>query len=58
MLQPERNRAHAARVLAWVEEGKLAPHLDAVLPFDAAPEALARMERRAVKGKLVLVPRA
>ena len=57
MLQPERNRAHAARVLDWVAQGKLAPHLDAVLPFEEAPAALARMERREVKGKLILVPR-
>ncbi len=57
MLQPERNRAHAARVLSWVAAGKLAPHVDAVLPFDEAAAALGRMERREVQGKLVLVPR-
>ena len=54
--EPQRNREHAARVLEWVEQGKLAPHLDAVLPFAQAPEALRRMERREVRGKLVLVP--
>mgnify|MGYP000001596943 CR=1 FL=1 len=54
--EPQQNRAHAARVLAWVEQGKLTPHVDAVLPFDRAAEALLRMERREVKGKLVLVP--
>lgn len=54
--EPQRNREHAARVLSWVEQGKLAPHLDAVLPFAQAGEALRRMERREVRGKLVLIP--
>lgn len=54
--EPQRNREHASRVLAWVEQGKLAPHLDAVLPFAQAAEALRRMEQRAVRGKLVLIP--
>jgi len=50
------NRANAARVLSAVGEGKLRPHVDAALPFDRAGDALARMERREVKGKLVLLP--
>lgn len=54
--EPQQNRAHAARVLSWVAEGKLTPHVDAVLPFERAGEALTRMERREVKGKLVLTP--
>lgn len=54
--EPERNRAHCERLLGWVAEGKLAPHVDATLRFEEAPEALERLERRAVKGKLVLVP--
>jgi len=53
---PEKNRAHAERVLAWIDEGKLRPHVDAVFPFSRAAEALERIERRGVKGKLVLVP--
>ena len=56
MREPERNRAHGEKVFAWVAEGKLAPHVDAVFPFERATEALERMERREVKGKLVLVP--
>jgi NADPH2:quinone reductase len=53
---PERNRANAARVLEWVAAGKLVPHVDAVLPFTQAADALERLVRREVKGKLVLVP--
>lgn len=54
--EPARNREHATKILAWVEAGKLAPAVDAVLPFAQAGEALARLERREVKGKLVLTP--
>lgn len=53
---PARCRANAARILAAVAEGRLRPHIDVTLPFTAAAEALARVERREVKGKVVLVP--
>ncbi len=56
MRDVEKNRANVRQVLAWVAEGKLKPQVDAVLPFAKAAEALERLERRAVKGKLVLVP--
>jgi NADPH2:quinone reductase len=54
--EPQKNRAHAARILGWVAEGKLSPHLDRVVPFARASEALERLERREVLGKVVLVP--
>lgn len=56
MREPERNRAHAERVMAWVGEGKLSPHVDSVFRFDQAGAALRAMEARAVRGKVVLVP--
>ncbi|MBS1119545.1 MAG: putative Zn-dependent oxidoreductase [Deltaproteobacteria bacterium] len=56
MREPARNREHAARIFAWVASGKLAPAIDAVLPFSEAGAALQRLESRQVKGKLVLVP--
>ena len=56
MREPARNREHAAQIFAWVAEGKLAPAIDAVLPFTEAASALERLERRQVKGKLVLRP--
>jgi NADPH2:quinone reductase len=56
MRDPARNRANATRILDWVAEGKLRPHVDAAMKFDDARAALERMERREVKGKLVLVP--
>jgi len=56
MREIEKNRANVRRVFEWIAEGKLKPQVDAVLPFAKAAEALERLERRAVKGKLVLVP--
>jgi NADPH:quinone reductase len=53
---PARARANAARILATVAEGRLRPHVDATLPFRSAAEALLRVERREVMGKIVLVP--
>jgi NADPH2:quinone reductase len=57
MRSPEKNRENARRIFEWVAEGKLRPHLDAVLPFEQTGEALERLARRDVKGKIVLVPR-
>ena len=56
MREPARNRAHAEQIFAWVAERKLNPAVDAALGFTDASEALSRLERRQVKGKLVLVP--
>lgn len=54
--QPAKNAANLARVLGWISEGKLHPHVDSVLSFEQAADALGRLARREVKGKLVLVP--
>ena len=56
MREPEKNRENARKIFGWVAEGKLRPHVDAVIPFARASEALERLERREVKGKIVLVP--
>lgn len=56
MREPEKIRANNARLVAWVEAGRLKPHVDAALPLEQASEALGRIEQRLVKGKLVLVP--
>jgi len=58
MRDPARNRAHANQIFRWVAEGKLRPAVDAALPFERAAEALERLEKRQVKGKIVLVPSA
>ncbi|MDB4943864.1 MAG: putative Zn-dependent oxidoreductase [Labilithrix sp.] len=54
--EPAKNLASSEKLLAWVAEGKLRPHVDAVVKFADAAQAFERMERREVKGKLVLVP--
>ncbi len=56
MRESLRNRANARRILEWVADGKLRPHVDAVVKFADAQKALERLEARDVKGKLVLVP--
>jgi NADPH:quinone reductase len=54
--EPGKNKKNAEQVLAWVEAGKLRPHIDGKYTFAQAREALERMEQRKVRGKLVLVP--
>lgn len=49
-----KNRAHIARVLRWIEEGKVKPHVDATFPLERAGEALERLADRKVRGKVVL----
>lgn len=56
MRESQRCRENALRILAWVADGKLHPQIDTVVQFEDAGAALERMERRDVKGKLVLVP--
>jgi NADPH:quinone reductase len=53
---PAENRAHVDRLLTWLVEGRIRPHVDVVLPFERAREALERLERRDAMGKVVLVP--
>jgi NADPH2:quinone reductase len=55
MRESAKNHANARKILEWVADGKLRPHLDGVMKFAEAGAALERMERREVKGKLVLV---
>lgn len=57
MRNPEGNRAHARRVFELIAAGSLRPHIDVVLPFERASEALERLESRKAMGKVVLTPR-
>jgi NADPH2:quinone reductase len=54
--EPEKNHANAEAIFRHVAEGSLVPRIDTVFPFARAGEALARLENRDVRGKLVLVP--
>ena len=52
--EPQRNEANLAELVAWFREGRIRPRVDAVYPLDRAVEALQRLGRREVKGKLVI----
>lgn len=54
--EPARNREHIAQLTEWIVQGRVRPHIDAALPLERAGEALERLARREVRGKLVLVP--
>jgi NADPH:quinone reductase-like Zn-dependent oxidoreductase len=47
-------RAFAHQVIPLLEQGKLNPVIDSVLPFDQVHEATERMERNENTGKIVL----
>jgi NADPH:quinone reductase-like Zn-dependent oxidoreductase len=56
MLMVPSGRDLTARVARMAVEGRLAPHLEEVLPLAAVPDALARTGAGEVKGKLVIAP--
>jgi NADPH2:quinone reductase len=56
MREPAANRVHCEAIFAHIAAGRLAPAIDAVMKFEQAAEALGKLERREVKGKIVLVP--
>jgi NADPH2:quinone reductase len=52
--EPKRNEANLAELVAWFREGRIRPRVDAVYPLERAVEALQRLGRREVRGKLVI----
>jgi NADPH:quinone reductase len=52
--EPALLRAVHAELLTLLADGAIAPPVDAVLPFDAAPAALRRLAERRVIGRLAL----
>jgi len=51
---PDQNSRAADKVLQWVSEGGLRPHVDRVLPLERAAEAMSAIENRSVAGRIVL----
>jgi len=41
-------------IMAWVDEGKLSPHVDRVLPLERAAEAMSAVANRSSQGRIVL----
>ncbi|WP_425050372.1 NAD(P)-dependent alcohol dehydrogenase [Psychromarinibacter sp. S121] len=56
MLLVPSGRDLTRRAATLALEGKLTPRIEAVLPLDAVPEALARTGRGEVRGKIVIHP--
>jgi NADPH2:quinone reductase len=51
---PDQSSRAADKVLQWISEGKLRPHIDRVLPLERAAEAMSAIESRSVAGRIVL----
>ena len=56
MLMVPAGRVLTEQVINLVVDGQISPHLEAVLPLSAVPEALVRTGRGDVNGKLVIKP--
>ncbi|PZQ13574.1 MAG: NADPH:quinone oxidoreductase [Ancylobacter novellus] len=54
--EPAANRAELERIFDWAAEGAISAPVDAVLPLEETAEAIARIKRREVKGKLLVRP--
>ena len=53
--EPQANAAMMQELATWYLQGKIKPQIDAQMPMSELKAAYARMDSRAVKGKLVLV---
>lgn len=53
--EPAGFAATVARLGRWYAEGRIRPRVTETMPLERAPEALARMAARQVKGKIVLL---
>lgn len=53
---PDGHRANMTRLLEWVQEGRLKPHVHAVYPLEEIAVALDEIAARKVRGKVILKP--
>lgn len=51
---PKQNTENIRLMLDWLKEGLIVPAIDEIIPLENAQEALGKIERREVKGKIVL----
>jgi NADPH:quinone reductase len=54
---PDESSRTADKILQWVSEGKLRPHIDRMLPLERVAEAISGIETRSVAGRIVLTVR-
>jgi NADPH2:quinone reductase len=52
--EPARNGENQRELVAWIQQGKLRPHIYAVYPLERAAEAMNDLTSRKVTGKVVL----
>jgi NADPH:quinone reductase len=52
--EPARNRANIEELMQWYVDGRIRPYVSATYPLEDVASALEAMERREVKGKVVL----
>lgn len=52
--EPDTHRANVAQILDWARDGRLVPHVHAVLPLADCAEGLAILARREARGKVLL----
>jgi len=52
---PKLQQAHLLQLLEWFRDGKIAPPVTEQMPLSGAVDALQRMARREVRGKLVVL---
>lgn len=54
--EPEAFAEEMRRIMGWVVEGRLKPHVQATYRLEETPAAIAEIAARRVRGKLVVVP--
>lgn len=54
--EPEVFAEEMRRIMSWVVEGRLKPHVQATYRLEETPAAIAEIAARRVRGKLVVVP--
>jgi NADPH2:quinone reductase len=53
---PEQHRINTAQLLAWCQEGRIAPHVYGSFPLVETAKALSLIETRKVTGKVIVKP--
>jgi len=56
--EPAKHAANMADLARWIEDGTLRPAITERIGLDRVPDALARMSRRELRGKVVVMPGA
>lgn len=52
--EPDRHAAHAAQLITWWEEGRIAPRIDRSFPLGQGGHAIAHLANRSAIGKVVV----